>query len=190
MINTAAMAHDIESALDDGDIVVLLCRAPDTIELARVASRRASTWLHGVTALPNGRLCRSATLGLGVVAVHRACAIGIDVERANTGRVYESIAGTLLHPVEFDELFSAPLARDALAHVWVRKEATLKAFGVGLAVTPTSIATGAYCANWREVTHGILGTAMVKSLDASDGFAIGVALLGTQSATVRSFAYE
>jgi phosphopantetheinyl transferase (holo-ACP synthase) len=190
MNDAPTMAREIEVALDAGDVIVLLCRTSDTIASARLASRRASTWLHGVTALRNGRLCRSATAGMGVVAAHRTCAIGIDVERANTERVYEGIAGTLLHPIEFDDLFAAPLARDTLAHVWVRKEATLKAFGVGLAVAPTSIATGAYCADWRTVTHGILGTAMVKSLPAPDGFAISVALLGTKLATVRSFDFE
>lgn len=190
MDNAQDVAQAVERALASGELVILFCGGGDTIEGARSASRRASTWLHSVAAIPNGRLCRSATAGMGVVATHRECAIGIDVEHANLERVYDNIVGTLLHPEEFDDLFSTPIAHDALAHVWVRKEATLKAFGVGLAVSPTSIATGAFNETWRTVTHGILGTAMVRSLEAPDGFAVGVALLGTGRAHIRSFQYD
>ena len=185
-----SLAAQVSSALEDGDLIVLRCGGGVDINDARVASRRASAWLLSVSALPNLRVSRSATAGLGVVAVHRECALGVDVERANTERVFDGIAHTLLHPDEFDALFSEPLAHDALAHVWVRKEATLKAFGVGLAVSPTAIITGPYSEQWRTVTHAILGTALVQSIKAPDGFAVGVALLGAHSASIKGFVFD
>lgn len=189
MNNACDRSWALRSSLAAGDIVVLYCRSGPTIGEARDASRQAAAWLQGTAAFSSGRIGRSATPGLGVVAAHREFALGVDAEAVNSCHVSDDMSPLLLHPDE-RPLFRVPISADALTALWVRKEAVLKAFGVGLAVEPTTLCTGGYDERWRPVTHGVLGAAMVRSLEGPEGFALGVALLGTRSAPVCSVDYE
>lgn len=67
-----------------------------------------------------------------MVAVSMAGPVGVDVELTGPAR-FDNLSGVVLHPHE------APMSADDLATVWVRKEALLKALGLGLAVDPRSI---------------------------------------------------
>ena len=69
---------------------------------------------------------------LSVVAVTDAGPIGVDVE-AEGAAGFEGFAGVALHP---DERAATPA--DA-TRAWVRKEAMLKAYGLGLAVDPSDV---------------------------------------------------
>ncbi|GAB3734320.1 hypothetical protein GCM10028862_17410 [Luteimonas pelagia] len=73
--------------------------------------------------------------GCCAVAVASAGPVGIDIEPADRASVMPGIAERVCHPVDAAEL--APLVQPAwsaaLLALWVRKEALLKAAGVGLA---------------------------------------------------------
>lgn len=111
---------------------------------------------------------------MGLVAAHLHCPLGVDVE-ALTGSLPLDRRATL-HPQEQQDL---PLhASEAeLGAVWVRKEAVLKAFGVGLAVLPSAILTGGRDQCWRIVSHAGLGVASLRSLDPVPGFEMALAVL-------------
>lgn len=88
--------------------------------------------------LPTRTLRRPAEVSLAragelsVVAVTDAGPVGVDVE-IDGAATCSSIEGAALHPAE---RHSAP---DDATCVWVRKEAILKAYGLGLAVDPRDV---------------------------------------------------
>lgn len=77
-------------------------------------------------------------------AFSRASRVGVDIEPRVRADVACEVANALLHPSEAAEL--APLGRDAraaaLLALWVRKEAVLKAIGMGLEVEMRSFEAG------------------------------------------------
>jgi len=73
--------------------------------------------------------------GAVAVAVARGGPVGVDMEAAARAAQMEEIADAVLHPVEQAALAACPgpLRAEALLALWVRKEALLKAAGIGLA---------------------------------------------------------
>ncbi|WP_454832940.1 4'-phosphopantetheinyl transferase family protein [Pseudoxanthomonas wuyuanensis] len=69
------------------------------------------------------------------IAVCRHGPVGVDVEPCLRRRVMDEIAAQICHPDEAAEMaaFSEEARTDALLGLWVRKEALLKAAGIGLA---------------------------------------------------------
>ncbi|MFE9929346.1 4'-phosphopantetheinyl transferase family protein [Streptomyces sp. NPDC005533] len=90
---------------------------------------------HGRPATPDGplhyNLSHSGDLAYLALATRP---VGIDIERTPTPQAVTDVLHTL-HPEETTELASLPEAQrpQALARVWTRKEAALKATGHGLA---------------------------------------------------------
>ncbi len=72
--------------------------------------------------------------GFLAMAVCRAGPVGVDIEPAGRRALMEEIAGSLCHPHEAERLagIGANRRADELLALWVRKEAFLKAEGVGL----------------------------------------------------------
>ncbi|SPK75865.1 putative 4'-phosphopantetheinyl transferase superfamily protein (plasmid) [Cupriavidus taiwanensis] len=96
---------------------------------------------------PQARLAFSVshTDGLALLAFARACCLGVDVERRAGG---ENIAGVpefgrgIFSPQEAQRLARArPASADALLSIWTRKEALLKALGMGLSADPSAYTT-------------------------------------------------
>jgi hypothetical protein len=171
----------IEAALASlkvGHIVVLRCRCGPSMQEAREAARQASARLERTTVFTRGQLSRSAAPGMGVVAVQLHFPVGVDVE-VKGGRLTGSEGQDMLHPGE-SRVIVASTPPDELSAIWVRKEAVLKAFGVGLAVAPGGLLTGGRNASWRQVAHRGLGTAWLRSLDAPAGFDMAVATRAPQ----------
>ena len=81
-------------------------------------------------------LCTSLSHTHGAVAVAVSCQgfVGIDIEPATRAKELPGIASSVLHPVEAEVLSSFPekIRGEALLALWVRKEALLKASGIGL----------------------------------------------------------
>src|SRR5690606_972083 len=91
----------------------------------------------GRPCLPGGDMHTSLSHANGAmaVAVARRGPIGIDMEPSARAAQMEEIAGAVLHTSEQDALAacSGPARDAALLALWVRKEALLKAAGIGLA---------------------------------------------------------
>ena len=181
MIRDAAMER-AASALRVGDIVVVRCRCAGSLDAARDAARAASAQLTSVATFGPGRLARSATVGMGLVAAHLHCPLGVDVE-ALTGTALPFDRRNTLHPQE-QQNFPLHASEDELGAIWVRKEAVLKAFGVGLAVMPSAILTGGRDQSWRVVSHAVLGAASLRSLDPVAGFEMALAVLKNTSTSI------
>ncbi|MBB2985186.1 4'-phosphopantetheinyl transferase family protein [Terracoccus luteus] len=101
---------------------------------------------HGRPRLPDHpglHLSLSRTTSLVVVAATRRGPVGVDVERVD-GVAFDGFAEVALHPDERHAPDAGALGhagRVADAVSWVRKEAALKALGVGLRVDPASVTT-------------------------------------------------
>jgi 4'-phosphopantetheinyl transferase len=121
----------------------------------------AASWLHFNAA-------HSADVAVFAVAAHRR--VGVDVERVRADFPVDAVANRCLSSE--DQLALAALPADrrcgAFFDMWVRREAYLKALGVGLGGTD---ADGASPADPRA---GWLLTAF----DAGDGYAAAVAVEG------------
>ena len=76
-----------------------------------------------------------------LVAITEARDVGVDVERIRAGADRWSLVDHALTPRERLELENVPRARraDAFLSMWTRKEALLKAAGVGLLVDPALV---------------------------------------------------
>jgi 4'-phosphopantetheinyl transferase len=77
------------------------------------------------------------------IAICCAATIGIDIERAPTHMTLQTLLPTICTPDELARLQRLPGAvrEQAALALWTRKEALLKAFGVGLTVDPASLST-------------------------------------------------
>ncbi len=76
-----------------------------------------------------------------VVAIARAVAIGVDVERVDAEKVSDGLIASALDTAERRELerLPRPSRVPGFLRYWSRKEAVLKATGDGLAVAPAAI---------------------------------------------------
>jgi 4'-phosphopantetheinyl transferase len=76
----------------------------------------------------------SHTTGLALIAVTRLGPVGIDVERLHDRPTHLDMAARFFTPAESAALRQLPPDRrlEAFFHVWTRKEAFLKAVGLGL----------------------------------------------------------
>lgn len=63
---------------------------------------------------------------------------------------------------------------EAKLSLWTRKEAALKAFGVGLSVSPSAIFVGPRSDCWRQVQHSGLGRASLRPVSVPS-FAMALA---------------
>ncbi|MFS8136554.1 MAG: 4'-phosphopantetheinyl transferase family protein [Thermomonas sp.] len=81
----------------------------------------------------------------GAIAMAMACGgpVGVDIEAATRDAAMDEIAERIWHPREAIELapLVGPERRKALLALWVRKEAVLKARGVGLVIEMTTFMT-------------------------------------------------
>ena len=75
------------------------------------------------------------------VAVTSAAPVGIDVERVAPRSADKEIVAGCLTPYETDALQTLPTARRwrGFLTLWTRKEAALKAYGLGLGISPSAV---------------------------------------------------
>lgn len=104
--------------------------------------------------------------GLIALAATTSGPVGVDIEPAARACVMEEIAGRVLQPGEAAELSALPepVRGKALLELWVRKEAVLKAAGVGLAVPMETFAAPEHA---RLMLHGLCaGPIQIRMLQA------------------------
>ena len=96
------------------------------------------------TGAPPIRFNLTHTLDLFAVSLTRRVACGVDAERLSTRAVDDSLLGAILSPSELACL--GTLARNeataAFHRLWTRKEAVLKALGLGLKIDPRCVLIG------------------------------------------------
>lgn len=91
---------------------------------------------HGKPSLPSNPVCfnLSHTADQGLLAVTRLAEVGVDIECLDRKLDRTGIAGRFFSKAEADELATLPedLQAEGFCNLWTRKEAWLKATGVGI----------------------------------------------------------
>lgn len=141
----------LRACLQAGGIGIVWCGLGMSHGLATQAARREGVGLLAALGMQDLHINRSACEGLAVVALSACQPVGVDVERGRSTSV--NLAPSL--------------------GVWVRKEAVLKALGVGLAVAPDDVDTGDEDAQWRSVPVGVHGVVHLRSLQTPVADACG-----------------
>jgi 4'-phosphopantetheinyl transferase len=158
--------------------------SPARVRLGHLCPRCGSS-SHGrpVVVRPNTptlyvSLARSP--GLAVAAVTSAAPVGVDVERADS-TAFAGFGTMALHPTERD---GSPNDRAAL---WTRKEAVLKAVGLGVGWGPERVPVGPVQATHGRVEGLADGSAPVswRALSLEPGYAGAVAVVGDQQPELR-----
>lgn len=115
-------------------------------------------------------LSRSAEVGL--IAITRGRAVGVDVERMRSDADHDRLAERFFAPAELDDLrrLAGHERREAFYRLWVRKEAVVKASGAGLGdgISHLDVRTSRVADRWS-----------VAPLDIGPDFAAAVAVAGT-----------
>jgi 4'-phosphopantetheinyl transferase len=131
-----AASLDAAAQLVRAEVARVRGSAPAEVRVTRLCPRCGST-RHGRPSVadhlghPSLHVSVSRTGSLAVVAVTTAGEVGVDVEEVAAPAFLEDRVG--LHPAE---LATYPAGRAA---TWVRKEAVLKALGLGLTVDPAAL---------------------------------------------------
>ncbi|TBR36188.1 MULTISPECIES: 4'-phosphopantetheinyl transferase family protein [Dyella] len=75
------------------------------------------------------------------IAIGATPIVGVDIERLPCDLALDDMLGTICHEDEVGAVAALPPGEreSAILQLWTRKEALLKAFGVGLTATPASI---------------------------------------------------
>jgi phosphopantetheinyl transferase len=125
--------------------------------------------------------------GLALVGVATSREVGVDVEPVRPAPP-DSVAAQLLSGLEAEALSHCASGERDLAFVraWVRKEAALKAAGVGLAVEPCLVEVGVEPDGPGVVTVPGRGRLRLSDVDV-DGHVAAVAAVGTAPVRVIRF---
>lgn len=140
---------------------VLGCR-PGEVPLGR--DGLGCPTLHGESI----RTSLSHADGLIALAVAGSGPVGVDIEPADRAADMPEIAARVCHPDELDALagLPEPARARALLSLWVRKEALLKAAGIGMAVGMDAFR--APVGRMLALPGGIAGAAMLRVFDDGD----------------------
>lgn len=135
------------------------------------------------------RTSLSHTDGCAAIAVSHFGAVGIDVEPVSRMAAMDGIALQVLHRDEVDAIASVHAARRPLAllQLWVRKEALLKAAGIGLAREMPSFVAPAGRPLPMPLDGGGdgPGKAIVHMLDVGAAWSAAIACEGHTAPTAR-----
>jgi len=178
----------IRATLLRGGVAVLLVEVTQDIETARRTSRKIGAAAERATAAPGGKgpyVSRSATAGLAAAALCHRGRVGIDVERIRPELIDEDLLRLAMHPTER----AALRQQDAKGFyaLWTRKEAVLKALGVGLALAPAMFVAPAAETGWTPCDVGSYGSARVRTIQAPPGFSAALAALDAPIDMVSTF---
>jgi 4'-phosphopantetheinyl transferase len=179
----SARSYAAAHALARNEIGRLLGRDPASLRFDRTCGTCGAP--HGRPRLldaPALHLSLSRTPGLVALAVSRSGPVGVDVERRHAAS-FDGFHAVALHP---DERATGPLvAPPGGAVAWVRKEAALKALGVGLRIDPASIHTPIE-GRAGEIVAGLPPVTVVDVEAGPDpaGHAVAVALVGGRAPLV------
>ncbi|MBG6213167.1 4'-phosphopantetheinyl transferase [Cryobacterium sp. CAN_C3] len=141
--------------------------------------------------LPNAQVHFNVSHSAGVVVVAVASVeVGVDIEAIPTHPL-DAFEGMAVHPMElshFDQTEMVDQPQEQM-RLWTRKEATLKAAGVGLVVSPRDISVGASgSAPERVQWDGLHKPALpiwVSDIDFLRNYACSIATMSESPHSVR-----
>ncbi|MCE1162539.1 MAG: 4'-phosphopantetheinyl transferase superfamily protein [Thiomonas sp.] len=142
--------------------------------------------LHGKPALSGRRndasLCfnLSHSLDKALLAVSNGLPVGVDIEAIRPDLPDSVLAAGVLTPGELDELAQLPPKQqtDVFFACWARKEACMKALGLGLALEPRSLHVGMIPARQRVLSDHAPDYIDLSPLPSPSGHAAALAVLG------------
>ena len=175
----------VADALASGCIVVVWAATGSTREHARLAGRQLCAALLAAGRGAACQVSRSAANGVAVVGLSGRHTIGIDVETERVGVASEGV--DMLHPSERGAWEASSEAPTLFRHLWCRKEAVLKAFGVGLSTAPNWCPVGPPSSAWQPLVIERLGRAQVRSIDIAFDAALSVAVIGADAPRLAVF---
>jgi 4'-phosphopantetheinyl transferase len=178
----------IRATLQRGGVAVLLAEAAQDIEVARRTSRRIGAEAERATVAPCGTgpyVSRSATAGLAAAALCQRGRVGIDVERIRPELIDDDLLRLALHPTE--RAAQQQMNAQEFYALWTRKEAVLKALGVGLALAPSLFVAPGSETGWTRCDAGSHGSAQVRAIQAPPGFCAALAALEGPMELVSTF---
>lgn len=122
----------------------------------------------------------SHSRGMGMIAVTRGREVGCDIERIDPEFGSENIPERFFSPAEVAALRALPLAQqcDAFFRCWTRKEAFIKACGMGVSLALDSFDVSLGPDQPAALLRGADGWSL-QAVDAPEGFAAAVAARGT-----------
>ncbi len=157
------------------ELALWLGTGPDLVDL-RHACAQCGASDHGALVAPSGLwVSLSRAPGLVLVAISDAGPVGVDVEVSGAA-AFPGFDDVALHPGE-----SAGTSWER-TRVWVRKEAVLKALGVGLRLDPRRLrvsAPGELAAvlGWHDV-EAPRDPVWLEDIDVGPGHQAAVAVIG------------
>jgi 4'-phosphopantetheinyl transferase len=115
--------------------------------------------------------------GVGMIAVSREGEVGCDVERVDPAFMKEQIPERFFAPTEVTALRSLPVGSqcERFFRIWTRKEAFIKACGMGVSLALDSF----------DVTRALPDGWSVKDVSAPEGFAAAVVARGEFTISLR-----
>lgn len=126
---------------------------------------------------------------LGLYALSRGCEVGVDLEDSSRVVDTEAVASRFFSPTERRVLggLGEEEQRRGFYRIWTRKEAVLKAVGVGLTAPMAALDVSGELARWEPGPQTVPGMARrwsVHDLDVAPGYAAALAVEATVTGDV------
>ena len=158
-----------------------LNRSPAGLEFSY--GKHGKPFLSGERASNGLNFNLSHSAGLAVYAIARERNLGIDVEHIRAGSAGEDIARRFFSAREVSDLQSLPAESrvQGFFHCWTRKEAYLKATGMGLQIALDSFAVNLLPDKPAEFLSGVEPRWHLAAYHPAQGYAAAVVYDGTPS---------
>ncbi len=146
---------------------------PDSLRFIEGPQGKPSVW-----GAPHLRFNVSHTEDLALVVMSREREIGCDIERIDPDRARRDVAKRFFSPQEFAALTALPEEQwaEGFFNCWTRKEAYIKALGIGLAYPLESFSVSLAPGDQPRLITGEPGCT-ISTVDAGPGYSAAVVTL-------------
>ncbi|MGE0073422.1 MAG: 4'-phosphopantetheinyl transferase superfamily protein, partial [Thiomonas sp.] len=136
--------------------------------------------LAGAAPVPQLRFNLSHSQDMALLGVSRTAAVGIDIEAIRPGLADAALLCAVLTTSEREALLRLPASEHdtVFCGCWTRKEAWLKALGLGLSIEPGALHVGLAATCQRVAWPGLPDVLTLTPLPAPAGHAAALAVQG------------